>query len=94
MGLDVGVVRINYIERPRGIVYGFLWYLDYHAFDADWEVSCGSDTFVGYTYGNIVGQAEQFSEMEDLNEHDRAQVMSWIGKLPWNQSTIMLHLTW
>ena len=54
MGLDVGVVDIEYLERPRAAVYAFLRHLAENADSADWRGGTGEETFVQYMRGTLL----------------------------------------
>ena len=38
MGLDIGVVKIDYLDRPSGAAYRFAWHLAGEWDDETWEV--------------------------------------------------------
>lgn len=94
MGLDVGVVRIEYLDRPQGVGYEFLWQLAIDADKADWEVSSGPNTFIELTREHMMNQAQKFVAAKKLGQNDREVIQKWINSLPWRGDTIMLHLGW
>ncbi len=53
MGLDVGVVQIDYLDRPRGAAYRFAWHLAGEWDDDAWEVSSGENVFAEYDFNHL-----------------------------------------
>ena len=94
MGLDVGVVQVDYLARPVGPSYRFLWHLNENAHEADWNGSSAENTFVQYTRDTLLEQANEFVSRSELTESDKDELRVWIDSLPWNDDVIMLHLTW
>ena len=94
MGLDVGVVRIEYLERPRGPAHKFLRYLIHHNYEADWGFSSNENVIVEYTRRNMLDQVDAFVELENLRPNDKALILNWVYGLLWNGDTIMLHFGW
>ena len=94
MGLDVGVVQVDYLARPDGSAYHFLWHLNENADEADWNGSSAENTFVQYTRETLWAQLHDYASGNDLSESERHGLRSWIDGLPWKDDLIMLHLTW
>ena len=94
MGLDVGVMRINYRNRPVGAAYDFAWHLNHNSDAADWVVATGENTFVELTHETMLELERQFESENDLSRSDTEVVRSWVDGLPWNDGVIMLHLSW
>lgn len=94
MGLDVGVVQVDYLPRPGKAAYGFLWYLNENAHEAEWGGGWGEETFVQYTRDTLLEQANEFVSRSELTESDKDELRAWLDGLPWKDDLIMLHLTW
>lgn len=94
MGLDVGVVSINYLERPIGVIYRFLWYLNHNAEEADWLTGSEGSTFIELTDDTMDEQVRRFQSQNKLSPSDLEGVRRWIDALPWKNGVIMLHFGW
>ena len=97
MGLDVGVVQIDYSQaRPSGAAYKYAWELmAYDDIDGDcWKVSSGGQVFIELGYDTMANHAMEYIKAKSLTSSEAHQVMRWIRGLPWRGRTIMLHLGW
>ena len=94
MGLDVGVVQIDYLDRPGGAAYRFAWHLAGEWDDDAWEVSSGDNVVAEFDYGHLTNRAYRFIVSENLSSNEAHQIMRWVRSLPWRGRTIMLHLGW
>ena len=94
MGLDIGVVKIDYLDRPSGAAYRFAWHLAGEWDDQTWEVYSGANVFAEYDHDHLTNRAQRFIASERLDSAEAHQVMSWVRNLPWRGSTVMLHLNW
>ena len=81
MGLDIGVVQINYLPRPDKPAYDFAWHLNINDDEADWNGS--SSTFVEYTRETLQQQLDSYitenrlpqSDIEELRQLGRRSPM-------------------
>ena len=94
MGLDVGVVQIDYLDRPEKATYDLLCHLNDNADEAGWTASSAGNTFVEYTRDALLAQANEFASKNKLTESEREGLRSWLDGLPWKDDVVMLHLTW
>ena len=94
MGLDVGVVRIDYSRPPRGPAYDFAWYLFHNGHEADWGFSKCENTLSEYSRVNMLAQVDRYMEQKGLRPNDRVLILNWVHGLPWDGDTVMLHLGW
>ena len=94
MGLDVGVVRIDYGYPPSGPAYGFAWHLVQNSREADWGFSKGENVLSEYTRAGMLRQVDEYVEGKGLRPNDKALILNWVYGLPWNGDTVMLHLGW
>ena len=94
MGLDIGAVNIDYLDRSSGAAYRFAWHLAGEWDDNTWEVYSNANVFAEYDYDHLTNRAQRFIETERLAFDEAHQVMRWVRNLPWRGSTVMLHLNW
>ena len=70
MGLDVGVVQIDYSRaRPSGAAYQYAWELmAYDDLEEDcWKVSDGGQVFIEVAYETMASHAMQYIEAKGLS---------------------------
>ena len=94
MGLDIGVVNINYLDRPIGTIYDFLWYLNVNAEEAEWLTGAEGSTFIEITRETMDEQVRKFQSENKLAQNALERIQRWIGSLPWKGDVIMLHFGW
>ena len=94
MGLDIGVVNIDYLDRPSGAAYRFAWHLAGEWDDQTWEVYSGANVFAEYDYDHLTNRAQHFIESERLPSDEARQIMRWVRNLPWRGNSVMLHMGW
>ena len=94
MGLDIGAVNIDYLDRPSAAAYRFAWHLAGEWDDQTWEVYSDANVFAEFDYDHLTNRAQRFIETEGLPSDEARQVMRWVRNLPWRGSTVMLHLNW
>ena len=97
MGLDVGVVQIDYSHaRPVGAAYQYAWELmAYDDLEGDcWKVSDGGQVFIEMAYETMATHAMKYIESKNLSSTEAHEVMRWVRGLPWRGQVVMLHLGW
>ena len=94
MGLDVGVVKIEYLDRPREPVYGFLWSLADQFSDFEWGEVWEGNAFIELTELNMLTRAAIYATEHNLTAQETYDLENWIKTLPWSGDLIMLHLGW
>ena len=94
MGLDVGVVRVSYLERPPQPIYDFLWELATDTGDDAWGGAWEGNAFIELTRRQMLSRARSFARKRGLNQVEIGRLHTWIKSLPWDGDTIMLHLNW
>ena len=62
MSLDIGVVKIQYLNTPEGSAYRFAQHLSYNSYEADWEVSSGGNSIVEYERGHMLSTANEYAD--------------------------------
>ena len=94
MGLDIGVVKIRYIDRPGGAALKFVSYLGENYWDADWGLSEGENIIVENTKETMFQLVDDYAKSEGLADDDKAAILEWVHSLPWKDDVIMLHMGW
>ena len=102
MGLDVGVVTIEYLERPDQPIYGFLQALmadpdvgtelDPFDYESGWGDGWEGNAFYEFNRDVLLRRADGWAMQKNLNANHRAILLQWIDALPYRGDTIMLHL--
>ena len=93
MGLDIGIMSVNVLDRPRGHTYQFAWELAHEA--SAYGVMHGPGNSVGYFTKNQVRRLiVAFARQNGLSREQRAEVWAWVESLPWDGHEIELHFNW
>ncbi len=102
MGLDVGVVSIEYLERPAQPMYGFLQDLmadpnvgtEFDPFDyvPGWGDGWEGNAFYEFDRDVLLRRADGWAVKKNLDAVDRAMLLRWVDDLPYRGDAIMLHL--
>ena len=103
MGLDIGIVSIDYLDRPGQPMYRFMWDLmadpevglDDTPGDEDgyWDGGGnGESAFLEFTRGGLLNRASGLADVQNLNDRERSLLLNWIESLPYRGDAIMLHL--
>ena len=103
MGLDVGVMTFQYLEKPDDLLYDFLWHLHWQtSFDNEvWQVSEGMNTILEIERPLMLKHATEFVSEDKIDEASEKRIFKWIEDLPWDEGggeegddVIALHLSW
>ena len=94
MGLDVGVVRIEYLDRPDKPTYDFVDSLYKNADELEWSVIDDGQVFVQTSRETLMERASAFASENSVAQSDVEGIQRWIESLPWRGSMLMLHLSW
>jgi hypothetical protein len=94
MGIDVGVVRISYLNRPAEPTYNFLWWLAGRAGHGEWGGGWCENAFLETDRRRLLSKARAYARQQSMSQDDLAQLLSWVRELPWDGDTIMLHFNW
>ena len=102
MGMDVGVVSIEYLARPESPVYDFLFDLMIDPLvgmasgnegeAGDWGSSWANNGLYEFSRDVLISRAGNCADRNRTNASGRATLLDWIAQLPWRDETIMLHL--
>ena len=93
MGLDIGIMSVEYLERPRGITYEFAWGLAAEA-NIRGYMGGGSNSWGPFTKGEVRLMLDGFAERRDLTQDQIVEVQAWVESLPWEGDGIELHFNW
>ncbi len=81
MGMDVGKVSIEYLDRPQGAAYEFIKELAC-------EASCVGDgnAFGFYLRADMEARANEFASRQQAAEEEAKELMAWVSSLPWDEN--------
>ena len=94
MGIHVGVVKVEYLERPKEPIYGFLSTLLEGVGCEDWGGSWDGNAIREISRRRMLAKARVYARRQSLTQADYEKVVAWVKGLPWDGDTIMLHLDW
>ncbi len=94
MGLDIGVVKLDYLERPEKTAYDFARHLAAHSDEVEWSVFAEGNIFVELTRDTMISLMDGYVSDKKLDQEDAKTVGRWVDALPWTDHVIMLHLNW
>ena len=94
MGLDIGVVKLDYLERPENTAYDFARHLAARSDEAEWSVFAEGNIFVELTRDTMTSLMNGYVSDKKLDQEDAETVGKWIDALPWRDHVITLHLNW
>ena len=82
MGLDIGIMKVEYLERPGGVVYDFACEMAAGgATDAYMFGEGGS--WIPFTQRQALRMLDEFTRERGLSPQERLEVRSWLASLPW-----------
>ena len=93
MGLDIGIISIEYLERPSDIAYEFAWELAVEASTGGYMYGEGNN-WGPFTRRRVRRLLESFSQQRSLTQEQTAEIQSWVDSLPWDGDDIELHFNW
>ena len=94
MGMDVGVVDIEYLETPRRPVSGFLSELAGEDLDEGWIGGWDGNVFLQIFQEDLERRAREYASEQGLSQDDVDKLLSWVGGLPWKDGAISLNVNW
>ncbi len=90
MGFDVGVMNVEYLERPRGIVYEFIVELAISA-----GCSGEGNAFGFFSKGEMEERMASFLEGNAASQEQVKELEQWVESLPWSSyGGITLSFNW
>ena len=82
MGLGIGIMQWEPIERPDGVTYEFAWYLAEEGEFAAYMTG-ESQSYVPFTQRQALRLLDAFTRERGLSPQERLEVRSWLASLPW-----------
>ena len=82
MGLDIGIMQVEYLERPGGVVYDFAWHLVQEGADDAYMFGEGG-SWIPFTQRQVLRLLDEFTRERRLSPYERLEVRSWLASLPW-----------
>ena len=82
MGLDVGIMHVEYLERPQGIAYEFAWQLAHRA-SANGYMTGEGRNWAPFTQRQVLRSFRRFVAARGIDAEGRAEILSWVRSLPW-----------
>ena len=101
MAMEVGVVTIEYLDRPSEPVSEFLSDLQMDALsgleepedgEEAWGGGWGSDSLLEFSRSYLERCSIEWADLRRIDPAARAALSRWIATLPWKDDLIMLHL--
>lgn len=83
MGLDIGIISINYLERPQGIAYEFAWELAQEASIGGYMYGEGNN-WSAFTQRKVLIMLDQFVVDKRLDSAAKGEILQWLRLLPWD----------
>ncbi len=82
MGLSIGIMKVEYLERPDGAAYKFAQHMaEEGAMDAYMFGDGGS--WIPFTQRQVLELLDVFAARRGLSAVDRRLVVEWLMELPW-----------
>ena len=101
MGLDVGVVTIEYMEPLSKSIHDFLFDLllnpytgidDDYDDEEDWGGSWADNGLYEFKRESLRSRAVNWSDDMGIGPSESDALLSWVEALPWRDNYVMLHL--
>ena len=101
MGLDVGVVTIEYMDSTGQPVEEFLSDLllsPYTGVDGDyddeenWGGSWADNGLYEFGRAGLISRASNWADDHEISPQERTALLSWVKALPWRDDMVILHL--
>ena len=82
MGLDIGIMKVEYLPRPRGVVYDFAREMAAEgAFDA--YMFGEGNSWIPFTQRQVLRMLDKFASERGLSPQERLEIRAWLVSLPW-----------
>ncbi len=82
MGLDIGIIHIEYLPRPRGRAYEFARELAVDA-STDGYMNGADNNWGPFTQRQVLQKLDAFAADKRLGATAKAEVLTWVRSLPW-----------
>ena len=94
MGLDVGIVNIEYMNTPKEPVSGFLADLAVEDLSEGWSGGWEGNAFLQIFKEDLERKAGDYASEQGLSQDDAEKLTAWVRSIPWKRHDIMLYLNW
>ncbi len=82
MGLDIGIITIEYLKRPSGIAYEFAQEMAVEA-SVNGYMAGADNNWAPFTQRQVLNMLGKFVKNRGLSRSERRKVLRWIRSLPW-----------
>ena len=82
MGLDIGIISIQYLDIPKGVAYRFAWEMAIEA-STDGYMTGSVNNLYPFTQRQVLKLAGEFVHNRGLSSTDTAEILTWVQSLPW-----------
>lgn len=83
MGLDIGIITIQYLDRPQGIAYRFAWELAHEASVGGYMHGEGNN-WGAFSQRQVLHLLDVFAESRKLDASAKNEILEWVKSLPWD----------
>jgi len=83
MGLDIGIISITYLPRPRGIAYDFAWEMAHEA-SVSGYMHGDDNNWGAFSQRQVLEMLEDFATRRNLPDLVKADILAWLRSLPWD----------
>ena len=82
MGLDIGIMKVEYLARPKGVVYDFACEMAAEG-AVDAYMFGEGNSWIPFTQRHVLRMLDEFTRERGLSPIERLEVRSWVESLPW-----------
>ena len=82
MGLDIGIMQVEYLARPKGVVYDFACEMAARG-AVDAYMFGEGNSWIPFTQRQVLRMLDEFTRERGLSPTERLEVRSWLASLPW-----------
>ena len=82
MGLDIGIMKVEYLERPGGVVYEFAQRMAEEGVDDAYMWGEGN-SWIPFTQRQVLRMLSEFTRERGLSPQERLEIRAWLASLPW-----------
>lgn len=93
MGLDIGIISVQYLDRPSGYTYEFMKEMAIEASADGYMTGAGNNWGLFYKL-QLARMLLRFAAQEGLTRDETREVWRWVQSLPWDEDFIELHFNW
>ena len=82
MGLDIGIMTVEYLARPRGVVLDFVEHMAVEG-AVDAYMWGEGNSWIPFTQRQVLRMLDEFTRERGLSPQERLEVRAWLTALPW-----------